>query len=236
MIQKAGVPHSIQYSDPKGTTGLFIQVKIKEVSNPASPVVVGSFPMVDVGDGQYVYNFTPLLGKTYVAKMVPYTDGTYSVIDTATGQGSDQFEGISLPNANQYKDIRALIDSDEDDDAFFRLWHGDSKVLAIIFEQDPGVGRLDLTGYLDVKVRFPLKNGQSSTYKEYTLSSGVAIDPDSPKLGRVLVTIPGTDTVNFNVGEAQDIEVALIDPSNLQETVKMPKVLYVYQSITEPPA
>jgi hypothetical protein len=121
-------------------------------------------------------------------------------------------------------------------DNIFKIWHGDGKTLALIYKTCPGNGRQDFTGYTEIKVRIPLSSGQSSTYKEYTLSNsgGVVIDPSTPKLGRILVTILPTDSPTFNPGEAQDIETVIIGADSIPVTVKFYKALYVYKSITEP--
>lgn len=85
---------SAQFS---AATPAYVAMSIYDDSG-ASPVLTqGPALMANVVSNIYRGKFTPTAGKTYVAVMAVYTDGTFTTIDTAFTEVTQTFMAQNLP-------------------------------------------------------------------------------------------------------------------------------------------
>lgn len=94
---RAATPFSFNYPTFDFATGLFVAAKIYDVST-GTPSFVSTVAMAEITHGFYSGNFSGVAGKTYLAIMAVYTDGTYTTLITSRA-----------PNAECYKEVTAPV-------------------------------------------------------------------------------------------------------------------------------
>lgn len=80
-----------EYSAYDGSTGLFIAMKVYDLSSGTATLVT-TVGMTEVINGTYwaTYTFTPaMIGKSYLIQKSVYTDGTYATLNALYSPGSE---------------------------------------------------------------------------------------------------------------------------------------------------
>lgn len=103
-------------------TGLFVRMTVKDTTaGSGGEVLVGHYPMLHVGGGQYLGYFTPVVNKQYSIRKAVYTDGTYTTEDFDKPCGSESFICKDLSTgggggggtSSENDSIFGVIDDDE---------------------------------------------------------------------------------------------------------------------------
>lgn len=92
---QSGQNFSFNYPAYDGSTGLFVQASIYEITT-GSAVFLSNVVMTGAANGVYTGDFAGGLAKSYLVIVVVYTDGTYSVVDTTRPPWAECYQNLAL--------------------------------------------------------------------------------------------------------------------------------------------
>jgi hypothetical protein len=94
QIVPAGVPIPIEFTAYDESVGLFVAMKVYDVTG--APSLVATTPMVHLVNGTYFAAFTPAANHIYVVNKTVYTDGTFSTPLSTYSPGSESFQASTF--------------------------------------------------------------------------------------------------------------------------------------------